>query len=96
MIAEKELAFPLYFEEFGHVVSADPGKDLAAAIDMVVRAHKTIRLDRLASHTEVKLTSRGLRIVEINPQARRRPYPVPGLPGSWGGPRGRVSAGSGR
>ena len=66
VVAEKALAFPPYFEEFGHVVPAAPHPDLAAAIDMVIEAHRVVGLDRLVSHTEFKLTGRGPRIVEIN------------------------------
>jgi biotin carboxylase len=66
IVAEKELGFPPYFEEIGHIVPAAPHPDLAAAVEMVVRAHAVVGLDRLASHSEFKLTSRGPRIVEIN------------------------------
>ncbi|MCC9306076.1 ATP-grasp domain-containing protein [Kitasatospora sp. RB6PN24] len=66
VVAEKEIGFPPYFEETGHIVPPAPHPDLAAAVDMVVRAHAVVGLDRLVSHTEFKLTSRGPRIVEIN------------------------------
>ncbi|WP_232247814.1 ATP-grasp domain-containing protein [Kitasatospora azatica] len=66
VVAEKEIGFPPYFEETGHIVPAAEHPDLAAAIDMVVQAHAVVGLDRLVSHSEFKLTSRGPRIVEIN------------------------------
>uniref|UniRef100_UPI000A742B24 ATP-grasp domain-containing protein n=1 Tax=Peterkaempfera griseoplana TaxID=66896 RepID=UPI000A742B24 len=66
VVAEKALAFPPYFEEFGHIVPAAPQPDLDAAVELVVQAHRVVGLDRLVSHSEVKLTSRGPRIVEIN------------------------------
>jgi phosphoribosylamine-glycine ligase len=66
VVAEKEIGFPPYFEETGHIVPAAPHPDLDAAVDMVVQAHAVVGLDQLVTHTEFKLTSRGPRIVEIN------------------------------
>ncbi|GHH69067.1 carboxylase [Streptosporangium violaceochromogenes] len=66
VVAEKELAFPPYFEELAHIVPAAPHPDLDDALRMVVEAHRALGLDRLVTHTEFKLTGQGPRIVEVN------------------------------
>jgi len=66
VVANKELAFPPYFEELAHVVPAVVRPGLDKACEMVVDAHCVLGLDRLVTHTEFKLTSRGPRIVEVN------------------------------
>ncbi len=66
VVAEKELAFPPYFEELAHVVPAQPRAGLDEAVQLVVAAHQAAGLDSLVTHSEFKLTSRGPRIIEIN------------------------------
>jgi biotin carboxylase len=66
VLAEKRLGFAPYFEEVGHVVPARPQPGLAEALALVVRAHRAVGLDRLVTHSEFKLTSKGPRLIEIN------------------------------
>jgi biotin carboxylase len=66
-VARKQLGFPPSFEEVGHVVDAadpllrDPGIER-----LVVDAHRAVGLHTGWTHTEIRLTARGPRIVEIN------------------------------
>ncbi|HTZ43681.1 MAG TPA: ATP-grasp domain-containing protein [Jatrophihabitans sp.] len=65
VVAEKETGLEPYFEEIGHVVP--PTTPIPQeAVDLVVAAHAVAGLDDLVSHTEVRLTSRGPRIIELN------------------------------
>lgn len=66
VVAEKTVGFAPYFEELGHVVPAQPHPDLDEALRLVAAAHQAAGLDRLVTHTEFRLTSRGPRIIEIN------------------------------
>lgn len=66
VVAEKTVGFAPYFEELGHVVPPAPRPGLEEALALVVDAHKAAGLDNLVTHTEVRLTSRGPRIIEIN------------------------------
>lgn len=66
--ARKLLAFPPYFEEVGHIVAPkealvdDPGW-----VDSVlVGAHRGLGIDNAATHTEIRLTDDGPRVVEVN------------------------------
>ena len=63
-VAHKRLGFAPYFEEVGHVVSATP---VPADVARVVRAaHRALGIERGVTHTELRLTARGPRIVEVN------------------------------
>jgi len=66
VLAEKTVAFPPYFEETAHLVPGTPRDGLEDAIGLVVAAHRAIGLDRLVTHSEFRLSSRGPRIIEIN------------------------------
>jgi biotin carboxylase len=66
VLAEKRLGFAPYFEEVGHVVPARPRPELAAALTLVEQAHRVVGLDRLVTHSEFRLTSKGPRLIEIN------------------------------
>lgn len=66
VVAEKILGTPPYFEEIGHVVPARTSPELDEAVQAVVRAHRIAGLDELVTHTEVRLTEYGPRIIEIN------------------------------
>lgn len=66
VIAGKLLAFPPYFEEAGHVVPPRPSAGLDDAVDLVMRAHVALGLDWVATHSEVRLTPAGPRIIEVN------------------------------
>ena len=66
-ITRKEVGFPPYFEEIGHVVSAaDPLPDESAVRAVAMAAHEALGITRGVTHTEIKLTRRGPRIVEVN------------------------------
>jgi biotin carboxylase len=66
--ARKILGYPPHFEEAGHVVAppelvvADP----SGVRDVVRSAHQALGVDNTVTHTELRLTSRGPRIVEVN------------------------------
>ncbi|MEO3783711.1 ATP-grasp domain-containing protein [Actinocorallia sp. B10E7] len=66
VVAEKMIGFPPYFEETGHIVPARPAPGLDDAVALVKKAHAALGLDSMTTHTEVRLTSSGPRIVEIN------------------------------
>lgn len=68
-ITDKSLtAFP-YFVEDGHMFPARLDADLAESACTLVRsALQAVGFDHGISHTEVKLTPKGPRIVEINPR----------------------------
>ena len=65
-VAEKRVAFAPFFEETGHLVPANPSKAVTDAIHLVARAHEAVGLDCLLTHTEVRLTADGPRLIEIN------------------------------
>src|SRR5205814_6353046 len=66
-ISHKELDQPPTFEETGHIVVADDpllrDERLQAAVQA---AHAALGFEHGVTHTEVRLTSRGPRIVEVN------------------------------
>ena len=66
-VARKQLGLAPYFEETGHVVSADDelvtDTDLRALLGA---AHRALGIHTGITHSEVRLTSRGPRIVEVN------------------------------
>jgi hypothetical protein len=66
-VARKELGPPPYFEEVGHLVMAnDPLLDDPALQHLLEQAHRVLGVDDAITHTEVRFTNRGPRIVEIN------------------------------
>ncbi|WP_051839024.1 ATP-grasp domain-containing protein [Streptomyces sp. NRRL F-5126] len=65
--ALKRTGFAPYFEEVGHVAGDVLDDATAAAVhDVVVRANHALGVDRCVTHTELRLTSRGPRVVEVN------------------------------
>jgi len=66
--ARKLLGYPPHFEEVGHIVAApELLVPHPAAVAAVVRAaHEALGIDNAVTHTEIRLTSRGPRIVEVN------------------------------
>ncbi len=68
-IARKQLAFDPYFEEVGHVVSGteDP-PDAGAVVEAVTAAQQALGMTFGVTHTELRLTAGGPRIVEVNPR----------------------------
>ncbi|MER6017488.1 ATP-grasp domain-containing protein [Streptomyces anulatus] len=66
-IARKETGHYPYFEEVGHVVdAADPLLSEQELTDVLTKAHETLGVENGMTHTEVKLTSYGPVIIEIN------------------------------
>jgi biotin carboxylase len=66
-IAHKQVGFPPYFEEVGHVVDAnDPLLSDAELNDVLARAHRALGLRFGMTHTELRFSQRGPAIVEVN------------------------------
>lgn len=66
-VARKQVAYPPYFEEVGHVVAADdPLLGDPSLLDMVQRVHTALGFRDGMTHSEFKLTPAGPRLVEVN------------------------------
>lgn len=66
-ITEKKIISPFQPIEIGHTVPANiKEKDVNAIKSLVIRANELLGIDYTVTHTEVKLTSGGPRIVEVN------------------------------
>lgn len=66
-VARKRLGPPPFFEEVGHTVSADdPLLTDPAFGELLVRVHAALGVRSAVTHTEVRLTIRGPRVVEVN------------------------------
>ncbi|MFB7514501.1 acetyl-CoA carboxylase biotin carboxylase subunit family protein [Streptomyces sp. NPDC056144] len=66
-VARKISGFDPYFEETGHTVDADdPLLTDPALLDVLTRAHAATGYTTGITHTEVRLTASGPRIIEIN------------------------------
>jgi len=66
-VARKQLSEHPYFQETGHAVdSSDPLLRSSELLEMLRSAHAALGLGRGITHSEVRLTSAGPRIVEIN------------------------------
>ncbi|GIG59843.1 carboxylase [Longispora fulva] len=66
-LARKTTGLPPYFEELGHVVdSADPLLRDDALLDALGTAHRVLGIENGITHTEVRLTTRGPVIIEVN------------------------------
>jgi biotin carboxylase len=67
VLARKQVAFDPFFEETGHVVDAnDPLLAGAELRDLLERSHAALDFRFGVTHTEFKLTPRGMRLVEVN------------------------------
>lgn len=65
-ITRKKVGFAPYFEKIGHVVSpGDPLTEEAAIHDTVLRAHRALGLQLGITHSELRLTPRGPRMIEL-------------------------------
>ncbi len=68
IFARKELGFPPCFEETGHIVA--PADVVIADVDRVwallQAAHSALGIDNVVTHSELRLTSSGPCIVEVN------------------------------
>lgn len=66
-LARKEVGFAPYFEETGHVVDPfDPLWSDEALMDVVTRTHTALGFTDGVTHTEIKLTPEGPKIIEVN------------------------------
>jgi biotin carboxylase len=66
-LARKTTGLPPFFEEVGHVVdSADPLMRDATLLDTVAAAHRVLGVENGITHTEVRLTTYGPVIIEVN------------------------------
>jgi biotin carboxylase len=66
-VARKEVGYPPYFEEVGHVVdAADPLLTDPELLAVVQDAHTAVGLADGMTHTELKLTPAGPKLVEVN------------------------------
>ncbi len=66
-VARKQIGYPPYFEEVGHLVDgADPLLSDGRLHDLLAAAHAAVGFDTGWTHTEVRLTPDGPKIVEIN------------------------------
>jgi biotin carboxylase len=66
-VARKEVGYPPYFEEVGHVVDgADPLLADPGVLAVVQGAHAALGYADGVTHTELKLTPSGPRLVEVN------------------------------
>ncbi|MDQ0792499.1 ATP-grasp domain-containing protein [Streptomyces sp. B1I3] len=68
-VTDKSVGGAPAFVETGHMFPAAlDAEDRAAATDTAVRAGTALGLDDVVAHTEIKLTSGGPRVVEVNPR----------------------------
>jgi biotin carboxylase len=66
-VARKQLGVPPYFEETGHRIVAWRHEPWAGEMtDLITAAHRALGVDWGPTHTEVRLTQKGPRIVELN------------------------------
>lgn len=66
-LARKQLGPPPFFEETGHTVDAgDPLLSDPEVLTLLNSAHAALGVHRTMTHTEIRLTSRGPQIVEVN------------------------------
>jgi hypothetical protein len=65
--ARKRTGFPPFFEEVGHIAGPvlDPGAE-ARVRAVVARANRALGVDGCVTHTELRLTPEGPRVVEVN------------------------------
>jgi biotin carboxylase len=67
VIARKGVGFEPFFEEMSHAVSADDPLYRSVELrDLLHTVHQALGLDDLMTHTEIRLTSEGLRLIELN------------------------------
>jgi carbamoylphosphate synthase large subunit len=68
VVAKKRLGLAPFFEEVGHVVCSRPDASLPRERirEVVVAAHRALGVDRGFTHTELRLTATGPRVIEVN------------------------------
>jgi hypothetical protein len=79
-VARKEVGYPPYFEEVGHVVdAADPLLAEPEILQILQSTHTALGFDDGMTHTELKLTPAGPKIVEVNARLGGDMIPYLGL-----------------
>ena len=79
-VARKEVGYPPYFEEVGHVVdAADPLLADPEILQILQRTHTALGFSDGMTHTELKLTPTGPQIVEVNARLGGDMIPYLGL-----------------
>jgi len=68
VFARKVLGYPPHFEEIGHIVGAPERvvADPERVREVVAAAHRALGVDDTVTHTELRLTPSGPRVVEVN------------------------------
>ncbi|MBM7775323.1 argininosuccinate lyase [Actinokineospora baliensis] len=68
-VTDKSIVGAPWFVESGHMFPADlTAAETALVTETAVAAIEALGLDRVVGHTEIKLTSRGPKVVEVNPR----------------------------
>ena len=66
-VAHKEIGLAPYFEEVGHLVDgADPLLEDPALVELLRAVHAALGVDHAITHTELRLTSTGPKLIEVN------------------------------
>lgn len=66
-VGHKQLGFPPYFEEVGHIVShTDPILSDAEAMLLLQETHTALGFTHGWTHSEFKCTPQGLKVIEVN------------------------------
>ncbi|WP_327064769.1 ATP-grasp domain-containing protein [Kitasatospora sp. NBC_01302] len=66
-VARKRLGFDPFCEEVGHLVGPWRHEPWAGAVEeLVVGAHRALGIEQGTTHTELRLTARGPRLIELN------------------------------
>ncbi len=66
-LARKEIGYPPYFEEIGHVVdAADPMFSDPELVRILRDTHRALAFTDGVTHTELKLTPSGPKVIEVN------------------------------
>ncbi|MGI8665032.1 MAG: ATP-grasp domain-containing protein [Jatrophihabitans sp.] len=66
-LAHKELGYPPYFEEVGHLVDgADPMLADPGFLQLLTQAHAALGFTDGVTHTEFRLTPSGSKLIEVN------------------------------
>lgn len=67
-VAAKLVGFPPYFEELGHVVTADGLERLPGIRDFLQSVHEALGFRNGVTHVEIRVTPQGYKIMEVNPR----------------------------
>lgn len=90
-VARKISGFPPYFEEIGHTIdAADPLLRDPRLLDVLKRAHQAVGYHTGITHTELRLTADGPKVIEINARLGGDLIPYVGMVASGIDP-GRVA-----